>query len=463
MLIMSLAITNVGFAQAPRVYVDPATSVANPGDYFIVTIKVQDAPEIIAWQFKLRFDKKVLEFPPTVTEGGFLSSAGSVALTVSPNLVESYIHVGCHLVASGSASGDGNLAVVTFYVLESGVSDIILLEATLYASPDGSEVSGVTTDDGDFHSTVPFVDFTWTPYPAPEANETCTFDASACWDPDLGSITQYSWDFGDGTPVVNTANPIVNHTFKSYSDAGYPVNLTVTDDDAETWSKTKILRMWHEVVLADMWPSIVDNANPWWWFDTVDHTLSWEDQLWVLVTVINMGTYTEDLTVTLYADKNTSVIGDEEKMHWVWWDALDFAPTTVPPHLGSGWGLPFLVDLIYLDAGTWTLTAVVDPVPNEVNTANNKYTKQINLVAPPANYTIGDINFDHIVDIVDIISAVIGDGSWKPAFGSVPGDEVIYSEPAFWWVWHWKADINRDEIIDICDLVSIAVHFGEKW
>lgn len=471
MLVIALAMTNVGFA-APNVYVDPATSVANPGDYFNVTIKVTGAPSTIGWQFLLRFDKDVLEFPPQVTEGTFLSNVGTTSgLHVVTNLIESYIHVGCHL-GTGVASGSGDLAIVTFHVLESGVSNLTLLEATLYQSPDGAPAPGLTTTDGYFHSTKPFVDFFWSawngtgwvPNYPPEANENALFDASACWDPDGGSITQYSWDWGDGNNDT-TSSPTITHKFPNYNNSGWLVTLTATDDEAETYNITKTLRMWHEVFMADMWPSIVNNADPWWWFDTVDYEMSWADQMWVLVTVVNTGTYTEEVTVTLYGDFNTTVIGDEEKCPWVWWDGLDFVPgsiNTVPAGQGSGWNLPFLVDFIYLDTGNWTLTAVADPVPHEGNPNDNNLTYMIT-VTKPAGYVIGDINFDHKVNIQDIVSAIVGDGTWKKAYGSHPGDEVIYSEPAGWWVWHWKADIKRDKVIDIFDIVNIAIRYGQKW
>ncbi|WP_431711840.1 PKD domain-containing protein [Glutamicibacter uratoxydans] len=58
-------------------------------------------------------------------------------------------------------------------------------------------------------------------------------DASASSDPD-GSITSYSWDFGDG----NTANGIfLNHTYEQ--DGEYQVSLTVTDNRGDTATVTQ--------------------------------------------------------------------------------------------------------------------------------------------------------------------------------------------------------------------------------
>ncbi len=63
-------------------------------------------------------------------------------------------------------------------------------------------------------------------------------DASGSTDPD-GSITAYSWDFGDGTAAVTGRT--ATHT---YAAAGsYPVTLTVTDDRAGTASTSTTVRV----------------------------------------------------------------------------------------------------------------------------------------------------------------------------------------------------------------------------
>ena len=54
----------------------------------------------------------------------------------------------------------------------------------------------------------------------------CSFDGTGSSDSD-GSITSYSWNFGDGSPVQNGSTP--NHVFPSAGN--YPVTLTVTDND----------------------------------------------------------------------------------------------------------------------------------------------------------------------------------------------------------------------------------------
>ena len=65
-----------------------------------------------------------------------------------------------------------------------------------------------------------------------------TFDGSYSYDHD-GTISSYSWDFGDG----NTATgPVVTHTFNNGSNyERYRVVLTVTNTDGETSSDTKVI------------------------------------------------------------------------------------------------------------------------------------------------------------------------------------------------------------------------------
>src|SRR5207247_520474 len=67
---------------------------------------------------------------------------------------------------------------------------------------------------------------------------TCSFTSTSS-DPD-GSIAGYSWNFGDGSPVVTTQNP--SHTYGA--GGRYTVTLTATDNPGATkpraqgWSGT---------------------------------------------------------------------------------------------------------------------------------------------------------------------------------------------------------------------------------
>lgn len=70
--------------------------------------------------------------------------------------------------------------------------------------------------------------------------QSITFDGSGSSDPD-GSITQWAWDFGDGSPLV-TASSTATHIFSAAKT--YTVRLTVTDDSgAKNPSEPQTIRI----------------------------------------------------------------------------------------------------------------------------------------------------------------------------------------------------------------------------
>jgi hypothetical protein len=67
---------------------------------------------------------------------------------------------------------------------------------------------------------------------APQSGQQVNFTGAYSTDPATGcSINSYSWNFGDGSPIVTSPNPTQSHTF--YSPAGssayYQVSLEVSD------------------------------------------------------------------------------------------------------------------------------------------------------------------------------------------------------------------------------------------
>ncbi len=77
--------------------------------------------------------------------------------------------------------------------------------------------------------------FTISPNPA-ACNQTVTFNAS-CSAPGSGhTITNYSWNFGDNSPVVDTVSTSTTHAFGAFGS--YSVQLTVTNEASQTAPKT---------------------------------------------------------------------------------------------------------------------------------------------------------------------------------------------------------------------------------
>ena len=84
--------------------------------------------------------------------------------------------------------------------------------------------------------------------------EPITFNASASYDPDLGSIVSYKWNFGDETPIVTEPDPITTH---NYTAAGlYTVTLTVTDNQNLTGTDTQ------QVTIEKLSSTITISASP---------------------------------------------------------------------------------------------------------------------------------------------------------------------------------------------------------
>jgi N-acetylneuraminic acid mutarotase/pimeloyl-ACP methyl ester carboxylesterase len=80
-------------------------------------------------------------------------------------------------------------------------------------------------------------------YLSPVFDEDITFDASGSQPSlDAAKIVNYYWDFGDGTPFVNTENPEIIHAYPDDSVDSYKserscnVTLTVTDDKGRSAS-----------------------------------------------------------------------------------------------------------------------------------------------------------------------------------------------------------------------------------
>jgi parallel beta-helix repeat protein len=89
----------------------------------------------------------------------------------------------------------------------------------------------------------PFASFSYSPA-TPSVEEVVTFDASESYDID-GNIAFFTWDFGDGTPIVFKPAPkegyISTHIYENVGN--YTAKLTVIDNNGLSDSVTKILNV----------------------------------------------------------------------------------------------------------------------------------------------------------------------------------------------------------------------------
>ncbi|MEJ8566787.1 PKD domain-containing protein [Elongatibacter sediminis] len=139
----------------------------------------------------------------------------------------------CSFDAGASSDPDGTIALYEWSFGDgSGSSDTFAVQSHDYATGGDYPVMLTVTDDDGAQSSASTSLSVTPPNQPPIADFEfsctgldCSFDGSPSQDPD-GVITEYAWDFGDGSPVVHGVQR--THVF---SDAGiYEVTLTIADD-----------------------------------------------------------------------------------------------------------------------------------------------------------------------------------------------------------------------------------------
>ena len=116
------------------IYVSPDMNIWALGASFNITIKIKHAENVYSWQLKLSWDPTVLEVQD-VQEGDFLKQG--VYKTQFQDYVDNEagnVTLVCFFLGeprSSSASGNGTLATVTFYVKEDGYTALPLYNTEL--------------------------------------------------------------------------------------------------------------------------------------------------------------------------------------------------------------------------------------------------------------------------------------------------------------------------------------------
>jgi parallel beta-helix repeat protein len=140
--------------------------------------------------------------------------------------------------------------------------------------------------------------------------------------------------------------------------------------------------------------------------------------------ILNYGLYGETFTVAAYAD------------------ALTIAIQPIILASRNSILIIFTWSTIGVVKGNYTISLIVDTVPDEAYTADNMIIDGWVVVS-----VIGDINGDFKVDIKDLVLVI-------KHYGSYPGSV----KP-----WNPNADVNCDNKVDIKDLVLVIKHYGEHY
>ena len=288
-----------------RVYVDPPACGRGPSEEIAVQIEVANVEFLYSWRFDLEWNSSLLEIPDDpetlgivegVSEGTFLNKEGEFQTTFVQRLFadDGRVSVTCALqgVAVNEApSGSGTLATVTFKVKAEGECPLHfnltrLLRPTSIKDPTPILISH-TAEDGYFSTAFPAVIFNFLPE-EPLAGDPVTFNASDSYDYD-GYIANYTWDFGDGNITV-VSDAVLVHVYASRGL--YNVNLTLTDNDGNSCSATKLVIARSEICVPDDYQTVQE---------AIDAAIS-RDTIFV-----RNGTYREDVEI----NKSVSLLGEE--------------------------------------------------------------------------------------------------------------------------------------------------------
>jgi len=323
--VMIVGLVPTAFA-APNIYTYPETSIHEPGETFTIDVKISDAIDVFAWDFKLSWNASILNFTG-IEEGNFLTGFEQtptyfVNKTYQDEEGLDYIGVACTLLGPDTPGviGPGTLATVTFLVESRGETALDLYDTQLR----DSRISPIehTATDGLFTNVAypPTASFTYSPI-KPDINEDVMFNASASSDSD-GYIVGYFWDFGD----EDTANEIEPFVYHAYDEGGpYSVTLTVTDNEGWNGSVTHdvAVRYAHDIMVISVSES--------------DTTVTVGDSVTITVIVGNVGSEDEggfdvnvyyDGTVAASSQTVTTLASGQNKTLTFSWDTTDVAEDT---------------------------------------------------------------------------------------------------------------------------------------
>ena len=218
------------------------------------------------------------------------------------------------------------------------------------------------------------------------------------------------WNKTYGEIGTDHAESAVQTIDGGYAIAGYTNSSGAGDYDF--WL-VKIVP-YHDVSLVNMMPSktVVGQGFP----------------VSINVTVENQGFYTENLNITAYADLVVPPVGNEITIG---------RQVVFNLQIGEARNVTFRWDTVDLAKGNYTLNAVIDALPDDVDLADNIYTSGIVTIV-----VVGDIIPDGTIDIFDLVAVATWFGSHVPPAPS-------------------NSDIIEDKLIDIYDLVTVAIHYGE--
>ena len=441
------------YINPPRI-TDPTMTV---GSTFNLSLSIINATTLYSWKAKIFYDNTILN-ANAVYEGELLKSAGSTSFAFNIrndyNDTHGMIEMNCSLTSGDGVNGNGELAIITFEVLNLGQSNIVIVEADLrnpsnitlpfnifngyfnnilmaVLGIEPSEISGpeyvpgttfkinVTLDDVENLRTCIF-NLTYVPSVIREIN--FYIPPVSGQNPvkklQIDDETGYIWTQLTYPNQITTYEPatIMQIEFQVVAMGISPINLTSTQL-YDTAGGSIIYEVYHgifiglirDIAITEVLPELEIAYNGW--------------IVKINVTVKNKGNLTETFDVKIYYEDNSGGMGtvidllpDQETTITIDWNTTNVPPCT-----------------------NYTISARVDPLPYEFNTTDNMLSDGTIKIR-----WMGDVNGDGTVDMRDI-------GDMCTAFGSYPGRPN----------WNLYADLNRDGRVDLRDIGICCNNYGK--
>ncbi len=358
-----------------RLVIDPNYTDFSAGTIFNVTVNLENAVDVAGYQFAVSYDKTMLDLIATYPESVYQDFLYANASFGHSPTVGEYFQSASVLLPAESVSGSRLLATIAFNATQDGNS-FFNLTSTLLTDSRAQPIPHVTSgavpqfhdvavsdvrvsksiiEPGDIIGVQVDV--------ANNGNTFENFNVTAYADADTAVI-------GDetiiGTQTVALPGPSSTTLYFLWDTAqASPGNLTIsakaqlvlgetnTTNNIFIGSAVQVLPKIHDIAVTDIRAS--------------EDAIYVGDPMSLEVDVQNHGNVWENVNLTLYADENTTVIGDE---------IVIGQQTLTVDRFGSTAGT-FYWDTAGVPAGNYTVTAVAAPLPGEVDLGDNNKTDGI--------------------------------------------------------------------------------------